>query len=67
MAPDTAEDASTGSATGGMAAFLWEYGLIEEPKFVAEQGHWMENPAAPSSKSSAPAKKSKACQLQDTP
>ena len=39
--PDTMEDPFTGSATGGMAAYLWHYGLIERPQFVAEQGHWM--------------------------
>jgi trans-2,3-dihydro-3-hydroxyanthranilate isomerase len=44
VAPDTAEDAFTGSATGGMAAYLWKYGLLSEPKFIAEQGHWMGRP-----------------------
>ncbi len=39
--PDVLEDPFTGSATGGMAAYLWRYGLIETPRFVAEQGHWM--------------------------
>jgi trans-2,3-dihydro-3-hydroxyanthranilate isomerase len=42
--PDTMEDPFTGSATGGMAAYLWHYGLIEQPTFIAEQGHWMERP-----------------------
>jgi trans-2,3-dihydro-3-hydroxyanthranilate isomerase len=42
--PDTLEDPFTGSATGGMGAYLWHYGLIKEPKFVAEQGHWMGRP-----------------------
>jgi len=42
--PDLLEDPFTGSATGGMAAFLWHYGLIDEPKFVAEQGHWINRP-----------------------
>lgn len=42
--PDTPEDPFTGSATGGMAAYLWHYGLIDEPTFVAEQGHWMHRP-----------------------
>jgi trans-2,3-dihydro-3-hydroxyanthranilate isomerase len=42
--PDLMEDPFTGSATGGMAAYLWRYGLIEEPIFVAEQGHWMGRP-----------------------
>lgn len=42
--PDVFEDPFTGSATGGMAAYLWHYGLIEQPRFVAEQGHWMNRP-----------------------
>ena len=44
--PDTPEDPFTGSATGGMAAFLWRYGLIERPTFTAEQGHWMGRPGS---------------------
>jgi len=42
--PDTFEDSFTGSATGGMAAYLWKYGFIKNPKFTAEQGHWMGRP-----------------------
>jgi trans-2,3-dihydro-3-hydroxyanthranilate isomerase len=42
--PDTPEDPFTGSATGGMAAYLWYHGLIDEPVFIAEQGHWMSRP-----------------------
>jgi trans-2,3-dihydro-3-hydroxyanthranilate isomerase len=42
--PDLFEDPFTGSATGGMAAYLWFYGLIDEPKFIAEQGHWLNRP-----------------------
>lgn len=42
--PDTMEDPFTGSATGGMAAYLWRYGLIDAPEFVAEQGHWLDRP-----------------------
>ena len=42
--PDTPEDPFTGSATGGMAAYLWHYHLIENPSFIAEQGHWMNRP-----------------------
>lgn len=42
--PDIFEDPFTGSATGGMAAYLWHYGLLAEPEFVAEQGHWMHRP-----------------------
>lgn len=42
--PALIEDPVTGSATGGMGAYLWHHGLIEKPRFVAEQGHWMERP-----------------------
>ncbi len=42
--PDLMEDPFTGSATGGMAAYLWRYGLIDRPEFIAEQGHWMGRP-----------------------
>ena len=42
--PDTGEDPFTGSATGGMAAYLWHYNLIDTPTFIAEQGHWMDRP-----------------------
>jgi len=42
--PDTPEDPFTGSATGGMGAYLWHYGLIKQPTFQAEQGHWMNRP-----------------------
>lgn len=38
------EDPFTGSATGGMGAYLWHYGLIDKPTFIAEQGHWMNRP-----------------------
>jgi trans-2,3-dihydro-3-hydroxyanthranilate isomerase len=38
------EDPFTGSASGGMGAFLWRYGLIGRPTFTAEQGHWMGRP-----------------------
>jgi trans-2,3-dihydro-3-hydroxyanthranilate isomerase len=44
VAPDAGEDAFTGSATGGMAAYLWRYGFLKDPKFIAEQGHWMARP-----------------------
>jgi len=27
-----------------MAAYLWHYGLLEDPIFIAEQGHWMHRP-----------------------
>jgi trans-2,3-dihydro-3-hydroxyanthranilate isomerase len=42
--PDLLEDPFTGSATGGMGAYLWHHGLIEQPTFIAEQGHWMQRP-----------------------
>ncbi|MBG8555492.1 PhzF family phenazine biosynthesis protein [Hymenobacter guriensis] len=42
--PDILEDPVTGSATGGMAAYLWHYGYLEQPRFVAEQGHWLGRP-----------------------
>jgi trans-2,3-dihydro-3-hydroxyanthranilate isomerase len=42
--PAFMEDPFTGSATGGMAAYLWHHGLIEEPIFIVEQGHWMSRP-----------------------
>jgi trans-2,3-dihydro-3-hydroxyanthranilate isomerase len=42
--PDLLEDPFTGSATGGMAAYLWRYGLIGQPSFTAEQGHWLGRP-----------------------
>jgi trans-2,3-dihydro-3-hydroxyanthranilate isomerase len=44
LPPDTPEDPFTGSATGGMAAYLWHHGLIDAPTWVAEQGHWMGRP-----------------------
>jgi trans-2,3-dihydro-3-hydroxyanthranilate isomerase len=43
--PDVPEDPATGSATGGMATYLWKYQLIEQPAFIAEQGHWMQRPS----------------------
>jgi trans-2,3-dihydro-3-hydroxyanthranilate isomerase len=44
--PDLVEDPYTGSATGGMGAYLWHYNLIQSPTFIAEQGHWMSRPGA---------------------
>ncbi|MCL4242378.1 MAG: PhzF family phenazine biosynthesis isomerase [Dehalococcoidia bacterium] len=38
------EDPVTGSASGGMAAYLWKYGLVRDPKYTAEQGHIMGRP-----------------------
>ncbi len=34
-----AEDPVTGSATGGMSAYLWKHGLLREPRYSVEQGH----------------------------
>ena len=42
--PDTMEDPFTGSASGGMGAFLWHYSLIPSPSFIAQQGHLMHRP-----------------------
>jgi len=38
------EDPFTGSATGGMGAYLWHYRLLDKATFIAEQGHWMKRP-----------------------
>jgi len=46
--PDVFEDPFTGSATGGMAAYLWRYGLIDQPRFTAQQGHWIGRPGVAS-------------------
>ncbi len=39
--PSPPEDPFTGSATGAMAAYLWQRGLLAKESFVAEQGHGM--------------------------
>lgn len=44
--PDPIEDAFTGSATGGMAAFAYHHGLIQTPTFIAEQGHDLGRPGS---------------------
>ncbi|MEL6197873.1 MAG: PhzF family phenazine biosynthesis protein, partial [Pseudomonadota bacterium] len=44
LPPEPEEDPFTGSATGAMAAYVWANGLIETPRFVAEQGHAMGRP-----------------------
>ncbi len=44
VAPDVPEDPFTGSATGGMGAYLWHHGLIDSPTFRAEQGHAIGRP-----------------------
>ncbi|HRV64547.1 MAG TPA: PhzF family phenazine biosynthesis protein [Albidovulum sp.] len=42
--PSVPEDPFTGSATGAAASYLWQHGLIESPRYIAEQGHWMGRP-----------------------
>ncbi len=42
--PNPPEDAFTGSATGAAASYLWARGLIDQPSYVAEQGHTMGRP-----------------------
>ncbi|WP_083191203.1 PhzF family phenazine biosynthesis protein [Salipiger sp. CCB-MM3] len=42
--PSPPEDPFTGSATGAMACYLWSKGLIDAPRFIAEQGHGMGRP-----------------------
>jgi trans-2,3-dihydro-3-hydroxyanthranilate isomerase len=42
--PDLLEDPFTGSATGGMGAYLWRHRLLDSPTFIAEQGHWLRRP-----------------------
>jgi trans-2,3-dihydro-3-hydroxyanthranilate isomerase len=44
--PDHTEDPVTGSATGGMGAYLFHHRLVREHDFVAEQGHWMGRPGS---------------------
>ncbi|UOG73092.1 PhzF family phenazine biosynthesis protein [Hymenobacter tibetensis] len=44
--PDLMEDPVTGSATGGMAAYLWRYAYLAQPDFIAEQGHWLGRPGS---------------------
>jgi trans-2,3-dihydro-3-hydroxyanthranilate isomerase len=38
------EDPVTGSATGGMAAYLWRYGHVRESRYQVEQGDFMGRP-----------------------
>jgi trans-2,3-dihydro-3-hydroxyanthranilate isomerase len=38
------EDPVTGSATGGMAAYLWKYDLVRDRSYTVEQGHIMGRP-----------------------
>lgn len=44
LPPSPPEDPFTGSATGAAAAYLWHHGLIDSPRYVAEQGHDMGRP-----------------------
>lgn len=44
LPPSSPEDPFTGSATGALGAYLWKHALIEQPEFVAEQGHMMGRP-----------------------
>lgn len=38
------EDPVTGSATGGMAAYLWKHDLLREPRYTVEQGRFAGRP-----------------------
>ncbi len=38
------EDPVTGSASGGMAAYLWKYALVREHRYSVEQGHFAGRP-----------------------
>ena len=42
--PNPPEDPFTGSATGAAASYLWSRGLIDSPRYVAEQGHGLGRP-----------------------
>ena len=42
--PDIIEDPFTGSATGGMAAYLWHHDLIDRPRLRARQGDHVDRP-----------------------
>jgi trans-2,3-dihydro-3-hydroxyanthranilate isomerase len=42
--PNPDEDPFTGSATGCVGAYLWKYGLVTGPIYVAEQGHGIGRP-----------------------
>ena len=49
--PDGMEDPCTGSVTGAMTAYLWRYGPLTSPRFVADQGQKMQRPGRPMWKS----------------
>ena len=42
--PDVLEDPFTGSATGAMACYLKEYGILETSEFIAYQGSHLQRP-----------------------
>jgi trans-2,3-dihydro-3-hydroxyanthranilate isomerase len=44
LPPDPLEDPFTGSATGAMAAYAWQYQLLQRRAFIAQQGHSMGRP-----------------------
>jgi trans-2,3-dihydro-3-hydroxyanthranilate isomerase len=61
--PDVSEDPVTGSATGGMAAYLWHYGHLDSPEFIAEQGHDMGRAGSVQVRISGPREVIKAVQI----
>ncbi len=61
--PDVSEDPVTGSATGGMAAYLWHYGHLASPEFIAEQGHDMGRAGAVQVRISGPREAIKSVQI----
>ena len=64
--PDVSEDPVTGSATGGMAAYLWRYGYLGSPSFLAEQGHDMGRAGSVQVRVSGPPEAIKAVQIGGT-
>ena len=64
--PDVSEDPVTGSATGGMAAYLWHHGYIDSPEFIAEQGHDMGRAGAVQVRISGPRAAIEAVQIGGT-
>ena len=64
--PDVSEDPVTGSATGGMAAYLWHHGYLNSPEFIAEQGHDMGRAGAVQVRISGPREAIAAVQIGGT-
>lgn len=64
--PDVSEDPVTGSATGGMGAYLWHYGYLKFPDFLAEQGHDMGRAGTVQVRVSGPAAAIEAVQIGGT-